>query len=208
MKKIVFLIATMLISISAFSQEKKNNQIEYHNCKGFENSIFKSVCEEMTLSSEVKGKITFIIEDSERAVKLNKFWNGKMEIDTDEEYVYDCSHNTYSAEAQDGVEIELDLYAYSNDLHIEVNDVKYSIITIDGGCDTCIKNLKIEFKEGKNKEIMTIEVLQDIVLENYKKLPTIRRLVLLKGSKLEFHTKHNINKKTLNKQTTKEEPKK
>lgn len=194
-------MATILISISAFSQEKKNQQVEYHDCKGFDKSIFKSVCEELNLRSEVKGQITFRIEDTERTVKLKKFWNGKMEIDTDEEYIYDCSHNKYSAEAQNGIEIELDLYAYSNDLHIEVNDVKYSIITIDGGCDTCIKNLKIEFKEGKNKEIMTIEVLQDIVLENYKKLPTIRRLVLLKGSKLEFHTKHNINKKDLNKKT-------
>ena len=74
----------------------------------------------------------------------------KLEIEKDEDEVYDLSYKKYTGKTTSGkTTIKYETYAFANSFGIELNGEYYDLSLIDGACDLIINGLEYSYESEK-----------------------------------------------------------
>lgn len=90
-----------------------------------------------------------------------------IELEADKNAVYDSAYISYIVKDKK-VTLHYKTYALANALSLTINNVKYEISSIDGGCDMVIANLDYQYKTIGNKEFLFLNITDDLRLEKEK----------------------------------------
>lgn len=172
-----FVMSASLHSFSVLSQTKSyENQTETILCSE-SNSVFKDCCEYMSHQASANGLFFISFKGKNITKKVNSL-DGKFTVVPDSEQVYDCSFKKYSVQMDKTSFFSYDYYYLSNKISYNFEGENYMLSTIDGSCDTCIKELKISHIKKDTGEIMLIEFQKDVHLLSKK----ANTLTIKKGS--------------------------
>ncbi|MFK8302739.1 hypothetical protein ACI75Y_07485 [Capnocytophaga stomatis] len=103
-----------------------------------------------------------------------------IELKKDEDAVYDNTYISYIA-TDKNVTLNYTIYALANALSLTIDNIKYELSFIDGGCDMVIANLDYRYKTIGNKEFLFMNVTDDFRLLKEKSFGK-EYIVLKKGS--------------------------
>jgi hypothetical protein len=182
MKKPRILIITFLIfaSFQCFGQEYSSRAIDGN---GFD-SVFQNM-ESGNFSGTINGVL--IVRDSENKESLLDFQGSyaKLEIEKDEDEVYDVSYKKYTGQTTSGkAEIKYETYAYANSIGIEFKGEYYDLSLIDGACDLVINGLEYSYKSENSAEYLIIRITKEIELMNRYDSKIRKAIKLLPNSTL------------------------
>ncbi|MGY5353486.1 hypothetical protein [Wenyingzhuangia sp. IMCC45467] len=162
----------------------------YTDGNGFD-SVFQNL-ESGNFSGTINGVL--IVRDSENKESLLDFQGSyaKLEIEKDEDEVYDVSYKKYTGKTTSGkTEIKYETYAYANSIGIEFNGEYYNLSLIDGACDLVINGLEYSYKSEKNAEYLIIRITKEIELMNRYDSKIRKTIKLLPNSTLVFAINRN-----------------
>ncbi|MGY5353509.1 hypothetical protein [Wenyingzhuangia sp. IMCC45467] len=174
------------MSFSLFGQDDSR----YIDGNGFD-SVFQNL-ESGNFSGTINGVL--IVRDSENKESLLDFQGSyaKLEIEKDEDEVYDVSYKKYTGKTTSGkTEIKYETYAYANSIGIEFNGEYYNLSLIDGACDLVINGLEYSYKSEKNAEYLIIRITKEIELMNRYDSKIRKTIKLLPNSTLVFAINRN-----------------
>ncbi|MGY5353497.1 hypothetical protein [Wenyingzhuangia sp. IMCC45467] len=174
------------MSFSLFGQDDSR----YTDGNGFD-SVFQNL-ESGNFSGTINGIL--IVRDSENKESLLDFQGSyaKLEIEKDEDEVYDVSYKKYTGKTTSGkTEIKYETYAYANSIGIEFNGEYYNLSLIDGACDLIINGLEYSYKSEKNAEYLIIRITKEIELMNRYDSKIRKTIKLLPNSTLVFAINRN-----------------
>jgi hypothetical protein len=182
MTKSRILLTSLLVSVSllCFGQQYSEYAIDGN---GFD-SVFQDL-ESGNFSGTVNGIL--IVKDSENKESLLDFQGSyaKLEIEKDEDEVYDVSYKKYTGKTTSGkTEIKYETYAYANSIGIEFKGEYYDLSLIDGACDLVINGLEYSYESEKSTEYLIIRVTKEIELMNRYDSKIRKAIKLLPNSTL------------------------
>lgn len=182
MKKSRILIITFLIfaCLQCFGQEYSSHAIDGN---GFD-SVFQNM-ESGNFSGTTNGVL--IVRDSENKESLLDFQGSyaKLEIENDEDEVYDVSYKKYTGKTTSGkTEIKYETYAYANSIGIELKGEYYDLSLIDGACDLVINGLEYSYESENSAEYLIIRITKEIELMNRYDSKIRKAIALLPNSTL------------------------
>jgi hypothetical protein len=169
------------MSFSTFGQNDSNSI----DGNGFD-SVFQNL-ESGNFSGTTNGILIF--KDSENKESLLDFQGSfaKLEIEKDEDKVYDLSYKKYTGKTTSGkTTIKYETYAYANSLGIELNGEWFDLSLIDGACDLVINGLEYSYESGKSAEYLIIRITKEIELMNSYKNKVRKVIKLLPNSTIVF----------------------
>ncbi|SHI95306.1 hypothetical protein [Algibacter luteus] len=172
-------ILLIIISIPLFGQ---NDSLSI-NGNGF-GSVFQNL-ESGKFSGTINGIL--ILKNSKNKESLLDFQGSyaKLEIEKDEDEVYDVSYKKYTGKTTSGkTEIKYETYAYSNSIGIEYNGEYYDLSLIDGACDLIINGLEYSYESEKSAEYLIIRITKEIKLMNRYDSKIRKTIKLLPNSTL------------------------
>jgi len=181
MKNIRTLIIILLtfISFSSFGQ----NDSSSIDGNGFD-SVFQNL-ESGNFNGTINGIL--IVKDSENKESLLDFQGSyaKLEIEKDEDEVYDLSYKKYTGKTTSGkTTIKYETYASANSFGIELNGEWFDLSLIDGACDLVINGLEYSYESEKSAEYLIIRITKEIELMNSYKNKVRKAIKLLPNSTL------------------------
>jgi hypothetical protein len=167
------------MSLTTFGQDDSS----YIDGNGFD-SVFQSL-ESGNFSGTINGIL--MVKDSENKESLLDFQGSyaKLEIEKDEDEVYDVSYKKYSGQTTSGKTIiKYETYAFANSFGIEFIGEFYNLSLIDGACDLVIRGLEYYYESEKSTEYLIIRITKEIELKNSYKNKTRKVIKLLPNSTL------------------------
>lgn len=172
-------ILLIFISISSFGQD---------NSRAIDGNGFTSVFQNLE-SGNFSGTINgiLIVKNSESKESLLDFQGScaKLEIEKDEDEVYDVSYKKYTGKTTSGkTEIKYETYAYANSFGIEFKGEYYDLSLIDGACDLVINGLEYSYESENSAEYLIIRITKEIELMNRYDSKTRKVIKLLPNSTL------------------------
>ncbi len=189
MTKSQILLTSLLVFVSlvCFGQQYSEYAIDGN---GF-NSVFQDL-ESGNFSGTVNGVL--IMKDSDNKESLFDFQGSyaKLEIEKDEDEVYDLSYKKYIGKTTSGkTEIKYQTYGSANSFGIEFKGEFYELSLIDGACDLIINGLEYSYESEKSAEYLIIRVTKEIELKNSYKSKVRKSIKVLPNSTLIFAIKRN-----------------
>lgn len=157
---------------------------------GFD-SVFQNL-ESGNFNGTVNGIL--IVQDHENKESLLDFQGSyaKLEIEKDEDEVYDLSYKNYTGKTTSGkTEISYQTYGSENSFGIEFKGLYYELSLIDGACDLIINGLEYSYESEKSAEYLIIRITKEIELRNRYKSRTQKSIRVLPNSTLIFAIKRN-----------------
>tara|TARA_R110002012_G_C11617602_1_gene608650 strand:+ start:1049 stop:1669 length:621 start_codon:yes stop_codon:yes gene_type:complete len=189
MTKSQILLTSLLVFVSllCFGQQYSEYAIDGN---GFD-SVFQDF-ESGNFNGTVNGIL--IVKDSDNKESIFDFQGSyaKLEIEKDEEEVYDLSYKKYVGKTTSGkTEIKYQTYGSANSFGIEFKGEFYELSLIDGACDLIIKGLEYSYESEKSAEYLIIRVTKEIELKNSYKSKVRKSIKVLPNSTLIFAIKRN-----------------
>ena len=188
MRNILTTVIIILIFMS-FSTFGQNNSRSIDG-NGFD-SVFQNL-ESGNFSGTINGIL--IVKDSENKESLLDFQGSyaKLEIEKDEDEVYDLSYKKYTGKTtSEKTIIKYETYASANSFGIELNGEYYDLSIIDGACDLIINGLEYSYESEKSAEYLIIRITKEIELMNSHKNKVRKSIKVLPNSTLIFAIKRN-----------------
>ncbi|MEO1383290.1 MAG: hypothetical protein AAFV78_08675 [Bacteroidota bacterium] len=184
MRKIVLAISLLFLTILVYGQSISDYARYGQEGQG---SVFHHMP-----SGHFAGTVNgvFFIQKADGAEIILDFQGGKAQLDIEyeEEEVYDVSTRTYTGFTTSGrTEIQYANYASANALKIILGDKVYQLSLIDGACDMEINHLEYTYKAEKTAEYLILRASEPIYLRTYEQNP--ERITLLPASTLVFAMK-------------------
>lgn len=154
--------------------------VDYYKGADYSKSHLKQLERNLEIPSTVEGKLLLDLDGRSHKYDLTTAHTvAEIKIDVDEDEVYDVNKTSYECRDK-GLKLNLGLYGLAQEVEIKLNDIDFSLSTIDGACDVSIRGLEISFEQTPDgKEVMTATVTKDIGLYSHD---TQRVLMLRKGS--------------------------
>ena len=189
MTKSRIILASLLVffSLQSFGQQYSEYAIDGN---GFD-SVFQDL-ESGNFNGTVNGIL--IVKGSDNKESLLDFQGSyaKLEIEKDEDEVYDLSYKNYIGKTTSGkTEIKYQTYGSANSFGIEFKGEFYELSLIDGACDLIINGLEYSYESEKNAEYLILRVTKEIELKNSYKSPVRKSIKVLPNSTLIFAIKRN-----------------
>ncbi|MCD2259135.1 hypothetical protein [Psychroserpens luteolus] len=188
MKNIRTSIIIFLTLMSAYTFGQNDSRSIDGN--GFD-SVFQNL-ESGNFSGTINGIL--IVKDSKNKESLLDFQgsSAKLDIEKDEDEVYDLSYKKYSGKTTSGkTKIKYETYASANLIGIEINGEYYSLSLIDRACDLVINGLEYSYESEKNAEYLIIRITKEIELMNSYKSKVRKSIKILPNSTLVFAISRN-----------------
>ena len=189
MTKSRIILASLLVffSLQSFGQQYSEYAIDGN---GFD-SVFQDL-ESGNFNGTVNGIL--IVKGSDNKESLLDFQGSyaKLEIEKDEDEVYDLSYKKYIGKTTSGkTEIKYQTYGSANSFGIEFKGEFYELSLIDGACDLIINGLEYSYKSEKSAEYLIIQVTKEIELKNSYKSKVRKSIIVMPNSTLIFAIKRN-----------------
>ena len=189
MTKSRIILASLLVffSLQSFGQQYSEYAIDGN---GFD-SVFQDL-ESGNFNGTVNGIL--IVKGSDDKESLLDFQGSyaKLEIEKDEDEVYDLSYKKYIGKTTSGkTEIKYQTYGSANSFGIEFKGEFYELSLIDGACDLIINGLEYSYKSEKSAEYLIIQVTKEIELKNSYKSKVRKSIIVMPNSTLIFAIKRN-----------------
>ena len=189
MTKSRIILASLLVffSLQSFGQQYSEYAIDGN---GF-GSVFQDL-ESGNFNGTVNGIL--IVKGSDNKESLLDFQGSyaKLEIEKDEDEVYDLSYKKYIGKTTSGkTEIKYQTYGSANSFGIEFKGEFYELSLIDGACDLIINGLEYSYKSEKSAEYLIIQVTKEIELKNSYKSKVRKSIIVMPNSTLIFAIKRN-----------------
>ena len=157
---------------------------------GFD-SVFQNL-ESGSFSGTVNGILIVKGPDNNESLLDFQGSYAKLEIEKDEDEVYDLSYKKYIGKTTSGkTEIKYQTYGLANSFGIEYKGEFYELSLIDGACDLIINGLEYSYESEKSTEYLIIQVTKEIELKNSYKSKVRKSIKVIPNSTLIFATKRN-----------------
>ncbi len=174
----------------AKAQECKILEKEDYARPLFSLSRFYHDCNARKYEAEATWNFAVVHEGKETSYKQFAPQKSVFEIETDSEFMYDCSKKRYHA-ADSQISIRYSFYADADALSIQIGNRTFENSTIDGGNDIHLGQLCQRFRDkGDGKEVLLITVIDDMKLYERKKgakrMEELEFLTLKRGSTFAF----------------------
>ena len=185
--RIILTSLLVFFTLQCFGQQYSDYAIDGN---GFD-SVFQDL-ESGNFNGTVNGIL--IVKDSDNKESLFDFQGSyaKLEIEKDQDEVYDLSYKKYIGKTTSGkTEIKYQTYGSANSFGIEFKGEFYELSLIDGACDLIINGLEYSYESEKNAEYLIIRVTKEIELKNSYKSKVRKSIKVLPNSTLIFAIKRN-----------------
>ena len=185
--RIILAYLLVFFSLQSFGQQYSEYAIDGN---GFD-SVFQDL-ESGNFNGTVNGIL--IVKDSDNKESIFDFQGSyaKLEIEKDEDEVYDLSYKKYIGKTTSGkTEIKYQTYGSANSFGIEFKGEFYELSLIDGACDLIINGLEYSYESEKSAEYLIIRVTKEIELKNSYKSQVRKSIKVLPNSTLIFAIKRN-----------------
>lgn len=190
----VLLGAVSLFCGLAKAQECKILEMEYYARPLFALSRFYEDCNARKYEAEATWSFSVLQGGKETMFERLTPQKASFEVETNPDYVYDCSTKRYHA-ADSQVCIQYSFYANADALIIKIGDRTFENSTIDGGSDIHLGQLCQRFRTKDGKETLVLTVIDDMKLYERKKgakrVEELEDLTLKRGSTFAFAVKLN-----------------
>lgn len=185
--KIILTSLLVFFTLQCFGQQYSDYAIDGN---GFD-SVFQDL-ESGNFNGTVNGIL--IVKDSDSKKSLLDFQGSyaKLEIEKDDDEVYDLSYKKYIGKTTSGkTEIKYQTYGSANSFGIELSGEFYILSLIDGACDLAINGLEYSYESEKSTEYLIIRITKEIELINSYKSKVRKSIKILPNSTLVFAINRN-----------------
>ncbi len=172
----------VFVSLQCFGQQYSANAIDGN---GFD-SVFQNL-ESGNFKGTVNGILIVKNADNKRSLLDFQGSYAKLEIEKDEDEVYDLSYKKYIGKTTSGkTEIKYKTYGSANSFGIEFDGEFYELSLIDGACDLIINGLEYSYEMEKSTEYLILRITKQIELKNSYKSKVRKSIKILPNSILIF----------------------